>query len=426
MTSTWIPGLRPDPGQLIPDRMSPPELVEMAEREIGVPATWWAAQTAQRIVDVVAARFRESSTPAMVTGSEREGCEASLLTVLVGLHKEIPSVSRSGSATENVRQSVHRGVAINTVLNTVWACHAMAQDALLAEVEKVLAGERLISEVRRLIRAMTSYITSYAGEVIREYEAEVALWKGRVPAEQLRIFTLLVAGADPGENAEEILGVRLTDVHLVASVWSRAAGHLPDKEGAIATFAYTAGEALGAARTLILPQEDVTEVWWSWRAMPPGDYLDRLRHLARPAWMNLAVGSTERGSHGVLGSHQACLQATRVGKRSEADSFWPYADLRVVALMSADAEAARRFARAELAGLSAKDAKVEALRETLRAYLRNGGSRTATAKDLYIAVNTVSYRVAKAGGLLGRSAGERPVETLLALELAHYFPDFLA
>jgi hypothetical protein len=426
MTSTWIPGLRPDPEQLIPERMSPPELVEMAEREIGVPATWWAAQTAQRIVDDVTARFRESSTPVMVTGSEREGCEASLLTVLVGLHKEIPSVPRSGSATESVRQSVHRGVAINTVLNTVWACHAMAQDALLTEVEKVLPAEWLISEVRRLTRAMTGYITSYAGELIREYEEEVAVWKDRVPAERLRIFTLLVAGADPGENAEEILGVRLTDVHLVASVWSRAAGHLPDKEDAIATFACTAGETLGAARTLILPQEDVTVVWWSWRAMPPDDHLDRLRHLARPAWLNLAVGTTERGPHGVLESHQACLQAARVGKRSEVDSFWPYAELRVVALMSADAEAARRFARAELAGLSAKDAKVEALRETLRVYLRSGASRTATARDLYIAVNTVSYRVAKASDLLERPAGERPVETLLALELAHYFPDFLA
>jgi hypothetical protein len=398
----------------------------MAEREIGVPATWWAAQTAERIVDDVTARFRESSTPAMVTGSEREGCEASLLTVLVGLHQEIPSVSRSGSATENVRQSVHRGVGIDTVLNTVWACHAMAQDALLTEVERVLTGERLISEVRRLIRAMTSYITSYAGELIREYEEEAALWKGRVPAEQLRIFTLLVAGSDPGAHAEEILGVRLTDVHLVASVWRRAAGRLPDSEGTIATFACTAGETLGAARTLILPQEDSTVVWWSWRAMPPADHLDRLRRLTRPPWMNLAVGTAERGSHGVLDSHQACLQAARVGKRSEIDSFWPYAELRVVALMSADAEAARRFARAELAGLSAKDAKLQALRETLRVYLRNGASRTATAKDLYIAVNTVSYRVAKAGDLLGRPAGERPVETLLALELAHYFPDFLA
>ncbi len=426
MTSTWIPGLRPDPERPVPERMSPPELVEMAEREIGVPATWWAAQTAQRIVADVTARFRENSAPAMVTGSEREGCEASLLTVLVGLHQEIPSVSRSGSATENIRQSVHRGVAVNTVLNTVWACHAMAQDALLTEVEKVLAGERLIGEVRRLTRAMTSYITSYAGELIREYEEEAARWKDRVPAEQLRIFTLLVTGADPGEDAEEVLGVRLTDVHLVASVWSRSAGHLPDKEGTIAAFARTAGETLGAAKTLILPQEDLTVVWWSWRTTPPGDYLDRLRHLARPAWMNLAVGTAERGPDGVLGSHQACQQAVRVGKRSAADSFWPYADLRVVALLAADAAAARRFARAELTGLSAKDAKAEALRETLRAYLRHGASRTATAKDRYIAVNTVSYRVAKASDLLGRPVGERPVETLLALELAHYFPDFLA
>ncbi|KQW42667.1 hypothetical protein ASC77_23705 [Nocardioides sp. Root1257] len=65
------------------------------------------------------------------------------------------------------------------------------------------------------------------------------------------------------------------------------------------------------------------------------------------------------------------------------------------------------------------------LRETLRVWLQSSASRTATAEQLYIAVNTVSYRVAKAGYLLGRPAGDRSVETLLALELAHYFPDYL-
>ncbi|HEY0936626.1 MAG TPA: helix-turn-helix domain-containing protein [Trebonia sp.] len=423
--SAWIPGLRPDPGQPAAERLSPPELVAVAEREIGVSATWWAAQTAQRIVEDVTARLRKNPAPATATGSEREGCEASLLTVLVGLHQGVPSVPRSGSATENVRQSVHRGVAVNTVLNTVWACHALAQDALLTEIEKELTGERLISEVRRLTRAMTGYITSYAGELIREYEEEAALWRGRVPAERLRVFTLLADGADPGGDAEDILGVRLTDAHLVASVWGQAAGHLPGRQRAISAFAQDAGETLQAARTLVLPQEDMTVLWWSWRATPPGDHLDRLRRLARPSWMNLAVGTTERGPEGVRGSHQACLQAARVGRRSKAASFWSYADLRVVALMAADTEAARRFAQAELAGLSGKDAKSAALRETLRVYLRNGASRTVTAKELYIAVNTVSYRVAKAAGLLGRPAGEHSVETLLALELARYFPDFL-
>ncbi|KQW45924.1 hypothetical protein ASC77_18585 [Nocardioides sp. Root1257] len=425
MTSTWIPGLRPDPDQPVSQRVSPPELVELAKREIGEPATWWASQTAQRIVTEVTTRFRENDSPAMVTGSEREGCEASLLTVLIGLHQGVPSVSRSGSATESVHQSVHRGVAINTVLQTVWACHAMAQDALLAEVEKVVPESRLVDEVRQLNRAMNGYITSYAGELIREYEEELALWKGRVPAEQLRIFTQLVAGVDPGNSAEEILGVRLTDAHLIASVWSRGAGHIPDKDGAVASFAHAAGETLGAVRTLVLPQDDVTEVWWSWKSTPPSDYSDRVRQATRPVWMNVALGVPDRGVRGVRASHRACLQAARVGRDSEVDTFWPFDDVRVVALLSTDPEAARTFTQTELAGLSGSDAKSVTLRETLRAWLQNGGSRTATAERLFIAVNTVSYRVAKAGELLGRPVGDRGVETLLALELAYYFPDFL-
>ena len=98
----------------------------------------------------------------------------------------------------------------------------------------------------------------------------------------------------------------------------------------------------------------------------------------------------------------------------------------MIALLSADPDADRTFARDTLAGLSTPDTKTGALRETLRVYLLNNGSRTVTGKQLYIAVNTVSDRVAKAGDLPGRPAAERTVETLLARELAHYFPDFLA
>ncbi len=424
-TSTWIPGLRPDPDRPVPERASPPDTIGSAEREIGAPATLWAAQTAHRIVDEVTKKFRANSVPAMVTGSEREGCEASLLTVLVGLHKGVPSVPRPGAATENVHQSVRRGVAVHTVLQTVWACHGMVQDALLAVVENAVPQNRLVDEVRRLNTAMNSYITSYAGEIIREYEDEAALWRGRVPAEQLRIFRSLVAGGAPEGNAEEILGVRLTDFHLIGSVGKRAPGHVPEKDSMIATFADTAGDVLGAARTLILPQEDITEIWWSFRSPPPLDHSQRLRALARPSWMNVAIGSPGRGPNGILVSHRACLKAGQVGKHSAVESFWSYADVRVIALMSTDRDAAQMFTRDELAGLTAPDAKVATLRETLRLFLRNGGSRTVTAEHLHIAANTVSYRVARAGELLGRSAGERPVDTLLALDLGHYFPDFL-
>ena len=97
----------------------------------------------------------------------------------------------------------------------------------------------------------------------------------------------------------------------------------------------------------------------------------------------------------------------------------------MVALLASDEQAARRFVRDELRGMTTGDAKSADLRETLRLFLRAGNSRLIAARELNLAANTVAYRVARASELLGRPAVERPTETILALELAEHFPDYL-
>jgi DNA-binding PucR family transcriptional regulator len=82
--------------------------------------------------------------------------------------------------------------------------------------------------------------------------------------------------------------------------------------------------------------------------------------------------------------------------------------------------------REELAGLDGPEPKAVELRNTLRCFLKSGNSRLAAARELRLAPNTVAYRVARAAELLGRPAAERPTETLMALELASHFPDYLA
>ncbi|WP_241004450.1 helix-turn-helix domain-containing protein [Conexibacter sp. SYSU D00693] len=55
--------------------------------------------------------------------------------------------------------------------------------------------------------------------------------------------------------------------------------------------------------------------------------------------------------------------------------------------------------------------------ETLRVYLEEGSSHAAAARRLGVHTNTISYRVQKAAGLLGRPVDSRRLETSAALML---------
>ena len=91
-------------------------------------------------------------------------------------------------------------------------------------------------------------------------------------------------------------------------------------------------------------------------------------------------------------------------------------------MLMSDPNAARMFVQRELRGALGMTAKVVDLRTTVRLFLENGGSRVMTASALNLAATSVAYRVSRLSDLLGRPVADRPVETLLALQLLHRFP----
>jgi DNA-binding PucR family transcriptional regulator len=141
--------------------------------------------------------------------------------------------------------------------------------------------------------------------------------------------------------------------------------------------------------------------------------------------MKLAVEVVDAGLDGFRRSHSAALQAHHVGHLTPFGDFWAYEEIRVVALLAKDQTVARMFVRRELEGLMGSEPRMVELRNTVRQLLRAGSSRSAAAQILNVATNTVTYRVGRAGELLGRSVADQPVETLLALDLADYIPQFI-
>lgn len=423
----WMESLRPTANGAVDGPASDPEIIASAEAEIGAHATAWAIDAAAEIVRQVDEDFSLAGTPGMMTGTEREGCEACLLTTLIGLHRGTAAtdIVAPRGAQENVRLSVRQGVPIGSVLRTVWACHTRVQDALLAVIEREVPADRLVAEVRELNAALFSYVNSYVSDLMHGYEDELSLWHGRLPAERLRVLTAILDGEEPGADAERILGIRLGRHHLVALAWPATSGHIPDREAARQRFGTDAAQALGAAGFLTVEYQGTTLFWWGFNTRPDPAVAGALRAVPRADWIRLAAGRPGSGLAGLRESHFEAQQAARVARLSPRQKFWDYDDAGMLALLIADPQGAARFVEVQLAGLLGPDQKLTDIRDTLRHFLLAGSSRIAAAQALHLATNTVAYRVKRATELLGRPINENQAVTLAALEMAHTFPHLM-
>ncbi|WP_168709267.1 helix-turn-helix domain-containing protein [Arthrobacter sp. PAMC25564] len=419
--------LRPTASGAAGGPASDPEIIASAEAEIGAPATAWAAEAAADIVRLVAEDFSLAGTPGMMTGTEREGCEASLLTTLIGLHRGTPAadIVAPRGAQDNVRLSVRQGVPIGSVLRTVWACHTRVQDALLAVIEREVPADRMVAEVRGLNAALFSYVNSYVSDLMRGYEDELSLWHGRLPAERLRVLTAILDGEEPAEDAERVLGLRLGGHHLIAVARPATSGHIPDRDAARQRFGTDAVQALGATGFLTIEHQGTTLFWWAFNTRPGPSVMSALREVPHPGWIQLAAGRPGSGLAGLRESHFEAQQAARVARLAPRQQFWGYDDAGMLALLIADPQGAARFVQVQLAGLLGPDQKLTDIRDTLRHFLLAGSSRIAAAQALHLATNTVAYRVKRASDLLGRPVNENQVVTLVALQLAHTFPQLM-
>jgi DNA-binding PucR family transcriptional regulator len=74
-----------------------------------------------------------------------------------------------------------------------------------------------------------------------------------------------------------------------------------------------------------------------------------------------------------------------LARPSPRQTFWHYDDAGMLALLTADPQAAGRFVQVQLAGLLGTNQKLTDFRETLRHFLLAGSSRIAAAQALHLA-----------------------------------------
>ena len=167
--------------------------------------------------------------------------------------------------------------------------------------------------------------------------------------------------------------------------------------------------------------------WLSWPCEPPAGLASFVRKEREetalgsgPAGSSLrvALGAAATGEAGFRDSHLAAREAQRIGRALGEPGVHVYADVEVLALLTASPERAARYMRQTLGALAGTDAKMAELRETLRLYLSYGRSRAQAAEKLFVATNTVAYRVKRAEELLGSPLPEDHLPLRLALEIA--------
>lgn len=134
--------------------------------------------------------------------------------------------------------------------------------------------------------------------------------------------------------------------------------------------------------------------------------------------VSIAVGG--RGIAGFRGASEETSRISSIASRLDhrPSRIVSYDQVSLLGLLLENTDYAVDFVNRELGRLAEDTAPTATLRETVLAYFECRHSPRAAGERLYVAKNTVIYRLKRAEELIGRTLDERPVETWAALLIA--------
>ncbi|MFB4278875.1 PucR family transcriptional regulator [Nonomuraea sp. MTCD27] len=409
MSDEWLVRLRPDGEPPRPGCSA--VTIAAATEALGPGPVAWAAQLAPGMTEEIIRQVPEHGGGPAPFDTLRRSVESSVLAALAGFRHGIPVASAvvPKEALEGGREFARRAIPLDRVLRGIRLGHAALHRALM----EVIGDDP--DEVRRVSELLFGYADVHASTLAEEYIAERDRWVGSTAAQRRRVVEDLLAGRPvEAEAASRVLGYDVRSPHT-ALILSAA-----DARTAPQVLQRLAAELAGTSGSLAVPASESS--LWLWVGGPLAEArAGGPPKVAVPPGVRVAAGPPAAGIEGFRRSHLGARAAESIGI-SRGAVWCDYADVRVVALCTADPEQATWFVRETLGPLAADDERVAELRQTLRAYLAAGRSLQAAATDLHVARNTVTYRVKRAEELLGHPVAEDRLEVQLALEIAHWLP----
>jgi PucR C-terminal helix-turn-helix domain/GGDEF-like domain len=416
----WVLGLSAD-GE-VPES-SCPELVAEAAKSLGDGPAGWAVLTAARMTEEIVEKVPEHGGGAVQVEVLRRGVEASILLGLRGLLQDMPPTDDriAGAAVEGAADLARRSVPLDAVLRGVRIGHAFLHRALTDVVDREPEAVRT-GEAHRLSELLFAYADVQASRVAEEYLAERARLRADQEVTRRQVVDELLADRpiEPAE-ASRILAYPVHVCHRAFVLWRESP---PYGSTAVHRFCDELARACGADSFLVLPG-DSGELWaWAgWESRPPATLVADLKaRLSPPEGVGVSIGPAERGPAGMRRSLRWAVECRRVAATLQPGWLCDYTEVWTLSLITSDLERARWYAEETLGALLAPGERVRVLRETLRVYLGCGQSGREAARRLFIARNTVQYRLQRAEEILGRPVAQDPMRLWLALEIARLVP----
>jgi PucR C-terminal helix-turn-helix domain len=315
-----------------------------------------------------------------------------LVLAAIGRPFAIPKALPPGPCLEASLTAQH-GASAAALLRS----YRVGQQTLVEHfIDAVDTGEipRPAEALRVATQTLHDYVDRVLPLVAREHAAERERLEARPDLRLLRRVQAALRG-----DASVDLGYPLGTTHMAVVAGGQAAG--PAIEAAACAL---------EVDTLSLPAPDGRR--WAWLAMPTrADLRERLDAAGLEA---AGVAGPSPGPSGFRMAHGQAKMAERVARAGHRVVHARSAVLEILAL--GDQQMAWELARAELGPL-ADGERHDPLRVTLATWFASQESVGATATLLGVAPRTVSYRLRRAGELLGHPVAERRAELEAALRI---------
>jgi len=255
-------------------------------------------------------------------------------------------------------------------------------------------------------------------QLMRHVDRERVRLMGGALARRSNVVRELLEGDETdAAEASRALGYDIDRWVLAAVLWDTA-----PQEEAGARHAGLEAQAACLARATDTARAFTTapgeSTLWAWVATPAPPDLDRIVAELEPslrAGQGVGLGLPDMGLTGFRTGHEEALQAKRIAELGGRSGVVRYDEVEAVSLLTDDVARLGRFVARTLGPLTRDDPATRRLRDTLLAWLAEGGNARRAAERLHAHKNTVLYRLQRAQQLLGRPLDEGRGDLELAL-----------
>ncbi|HEX4393567.1 MAG TPA: PucR family transcriptional regulator [Mycobacterium sp.] len=260
-------------------------------------------------------------------------------------------------------------------------------------------------------RSIASFIDQTVVGIYRQLQVErEALTRG-THAEHREIVALILDGAPiTRQHAENRLGYRLGQDHTAAVIWGDESNtKLSDLDRAVEAMARNAD----GRRPLSVLAGAATR--WVWLPGADGPDLSGVAAaVSQLAGVRIALGPTAAGVDGFRRSHFDAITTQRmVVRMGSTQRVISFADVELIALITADPERADRFIKHTLGDFESADAE---LHQSVLAFVHERCNASRAAARSFTHRNTLLRRLSRADELLPQPLKDSSVHVAVALE----------